>query len=177
VGQEAQVGERPTRFPRWLTGLFLLAASGLAWMTSRSISVSLPASRLERSWWLGLTVAFALAGTWELCGLENWVGAEARTLARAEDVYYPRALFQKAVISLTFAATVVCLGRIWRKRKSYQPALWFFGLYLAISIVNLLSLHSIDNYAGLSWHGITLIGAFKLLCAAATLLSVFRARQ
>ena len=104
-------------------------------------------------------------------------GAEARAWARAEDVYHPRALFQKGAISLTFATMLVFLGLVWHQRKPHQLALFFFGLYLAISIVNLLSFHSIDNYAGRSWHGITLVAALKFVCVAATLHSVFRARR
>ena len=40
------------------------------------------------------------------------------------------------------------------------------GLYLGISLVNLVSLHVIDKLADLSWHGLTLVQALKLGCSA-----------
>jgi hypothetical protein len=44
-----------------------------------------------------------------------------------------------------------------------------FGLYLGISVVNLVSLHVIDQIADLSWHGLSLVQALKLGCTAMTL--------
>ena len=168
---------RASNVPRVLTGLLLLAASAVAWMVLRSIPKRTEAASWGSRWWVAVTVTLSLACIWELFGLERWVGSEARTLARAEDVYYPRAWFQKGVISITVAATLVFLGVVWRKRTSYQALFLFLGLYLALSIVNLLSFHSIDEYTGLSWHGVTLIEAMKCVCAAATLRGVLQARQ
>jgi hypothetical protein len=112
-----------------------------------------------------------------LFGLESWVEVHVRALARAGDVYHSRAVFQKAVISVTSAAAIVGLCLLWRKRKAHKFVLVFFGLYLAISVVNLLSWHAIDKYAGLSWLGVSLVEALKAVCAAATLKGVWQARQ
>jgi hypothetical protein len=43
--------------------------------------------------------------------------------------------------------------------------------------VNLVSLHVIDRMADLSWRGVSLVQALKLLCAALTLAGVRRARR
>jgi hypothetical protein len=163
----------PAVIPRLLTGLLLLAAAALVWMRFRSLSNITETWCAERRWWLVLTVALALAGIWEWFGLENRVGFQVRAWARAEDVYYPRALFQKGIISATLAATLVFLGFLWRERRPHRVALFSFGLYFIFSVINLLSFHSIDKYAGLSWQGVTLIEALKFVCAAATLVGVW----
>jgi NO-binding membrane sensor protein with MHYT domain len=103
---------------------------------------------------------------WELLGLENWLGERARAMARAEDLYYSRALVQKVVISAAVAATVLLLPFIQRMRRSNRLVLVAFVLYLAISAVNLVSLHAIDKVADLSWHRVSLVQALKLGCAA-----------
>jgi hypothetical protein len=43
--------------------------------------------------------------------------------------------------------------------------------------VNLLSLHAIDKFAGLSCLGVSLVEALKFVCAAATLKGVWQVRQ
>jgi hypothetical protein len=156
-----------------MIGLLLLAAAVLAWMRFRSLSNITESWRAEHRWWLVLTVALALVGIWELFGLENRVGFQVRAWARAEDVYYPRGLFQKGIISVTLAATLASLGFLWRERRPHRVPLLSFGLYVVLSVINLLSFHSIDKYAGLSWQGVTLIEALRFVCAAATLLGVW----
>lgn len=100
-----------------------------------------------------------------------------RAMARMGDVYHARSMFQKAIISVTFAAftTFLCVG--WRKQGLERVLPVFFGLYLFIAAINLLSLHSLDKYAGISWQGVTLVEALKLLCAIATLRAVCQARR
>ena len=93
-------------------------------------------------------------------------------MARAGDFYYPRAVFQKVVISVAVAALAVFLLFVRRARSSRRLLLAGFGLYLGISVVNLVSLHVIDQVADLSWHGLTLVQALKLGCAAMTLRGV-----
>jgi hypothetical protein len=166
---------RSTAIPRLTTGILWLAASVLAWMAGRSSSCSRESSSQDNRWWKALAVALILAAGWEMFGLENLVGNYARAWAHAVDVYYPRALLQKGIISVTIAAALVFLGLGWRKRKPYRLPVFFFGLYLAISVVNLLSFHWIDEYAALSWHGVTLVEGLKFLCAAATLKGVSQA--
>ena len=168
---------RPIAIPRLMTALLLLASSVVAWVICSSIAGNPERANQRHRRWQVLATALTLACIWELFGLENWVGIHVRALARAGDVYYSRAVFQKATISVTIAATFVFLCFWWRKRRSYQVLLVFFGLYLAIAAVDLLSFHSIDKYAGLSWHGISLVEALKFLCAAATLKGVYQARQ
>lgn len=168
---------RATRVLRWMTGLLWLAAAVTAWLTFRSSSNSRETSYREHLWWQALALALVLACGWEMFGLENWVGTQARAWAHAEHVYYERALFQRGFVSVALAATLVFLGFVWRKRRPYQLALLFFGLYLAITLVNLISLHALDQYAGLAWHGITLIGVLKFLCAAATLKGICQAKR
>lgn len=177
VEADGRENTRPSTIPRLMTGFLWLAAAVAAGMAFRSAFSRPETTSRERRWWLALVVALTLACIWELSGLESWVGSQARALARAEDVYYPRAVLQKGTISVIIAATLVFLGFVWRKRRPHQLALFFFGLYVAVSIVNLLSFHSIDKYAGLSWHGVTLIEALKFVFAAATLKGVCQARQ
>lgn len=170
----ARRNSRSTVVGRVTTGILWLAASVLAGMAVRSRFNSRESLSRDNGQWKALAVAFLLAAGWELFGLEDRVGNHARAWAHAVDVYYPRALLQKGVISVTLAATLVFLGLGFRQRKPHQPLI-FFGLYLAISVVNLLSFHWIDEYAGLSWQGVTLVEALKLLCAAAALKGVGKA--
>lgn len=168
---------RPTAIPRLMTALLLLASSVVAWVICGSVASQPGGSNRRLRRWQVMAAALTLACIWELFGLENWVWMHVRALARAGDVYYSRALFQKAIISVTIAATFVFLCLMWRKQRSHPVLLVFFGLYLAISVVNLLSFHSMDNIARLSWLGITLVESLKLVCAAATLKGVWQARQ
>lgn len=157
-----------------LTGVSLLAASAIALMVFLVVPKPPEASSRGRRGWLVLSLTLALACIWELSRLEQWVGTHSRALAHAEDLYYPRAWFQKGMLSLTVAASLVFLSYLWRKRGTYQLALFFFSLYLALSTVNLISFHSIDEYTGISWRGVTLVEALKFLCAVATLIGVFQ---
>jgi hypothetical protein len=168
---------RPTAIPRLMTALLLLASSVVAWVICGSVASQPERSNRRLRRWQVLAAALTLACIWELFGLENWVWMHVRALARAGDVYYSRAVFQKAIISVTIAATFVFLCLMWRKQRSHQVLLVFFGLYLAIAVVDLLSLHSIDKIAGLSLLGVTLVESLKLVCAAATLKGVWQARQ
>jgi len=52
-----------------------------------------------------------------------------------------------------------------------------FVLYPAIAAVNVVSLHVIDRVADLSWHGVSLVQALKLGCAAMTLQGVRKMRR
>ncbi len=171
------VHSRPTALPRLLTSLLFLAGTVLAWKSRQPPSVSGGGTGSERRWWGALLVLLALACLWELLGLENWLGNRARAMARAENLYYTRVMIQKVVISVTSAATLGFLIFVWRARSSRRLLLLSFGLYLGISAVNLVSLHTIDKLAQLSWHGVSLVRALKLGGAALTLYGVCRARQ
>jgi len=98
-------------------------------------------------------------------------------MARAGDLYYPRVVFQKAVISVAVGATVLFLLFIRRTRISRRLVLISFVLYLAIAAVNVVSLHAIDRVADLSWHSVSLVQALKLGCAAMTLQGVRKMRR
>jgi hypothetical protein len=165
----------PAYAPRFLTGLLFLAVLMAAWSAGRSATA--PEGRLspETRWWQALVVLSALACLWELLGLESWLGERARALAHAQDFYYPRVVFQKTVISMAVAATILLLPFIRRTRGSHRLVLLSVSLYLAISAVNLVSLHVIDEVADLSWHGVSLTQALKLGCAAMALLGVWQA--
>ncbi|MGC3960191.1 MAG: hypothetical protein QM813_20380 [Verrucomicrobiota bacterium] len=128
-------------------------------------------TRVPRTWWV-IVVGFALAGIWELVGLEHSLGNWARSFARAEDVYYFRPVLQRAVISVIGAALLVWFGFGGRRRKC---SLWVvgFGLYVAIATVNLFSLHAIDRYATASWHGVTAVDAVKFSCAMLAFCSLY----
>jgi NO-binding membrane sensor protein with MHYT domain len=76
------------------------------------------------------------------------------------------------VISVAVAATATFLLFVRRARSSRRLLLVCFSLYLGISLVNLVSLHAIDRIADLSWHGLALVQALKLGCAAMTLRGV-----
>jgi len=152
--------------PRFLTGLLLLVAMIAAWSVGPSTKAPDVRAGPETRWWLALAVLLALASLWELFGLENWLGERARAMARAGDFYYSRALVQKLVISAAVAAMVLLLPFIQRTRSSNRLVLVAFALYVAISAVNLVSLHAIDKVADLSWHGMSLVQALKLGCSA-----------
>jgi hypothetical protein len=151
----------------WATGILLLAASVFAGMNSRDVPRARQTSGVARRWRLILALALALAAGWELLGLENWVGNLARAWARAEDVYFSREWFQRMSISAVIAAAIVVLGVAWHQRWPHRALLVCFGLYLAISLANLLSLHALDRYAGIRWHGVTLVDGLKFIAAAA----------
>jgi hypothetical protein len=167
---------RPPALPRWVTALLFLAAAVAAWGAGPSAEGSNWGSGHGRRWWQMLAVLLALACLWELSGLETWLGAQARALARAEDFYYPRALFQKFVVSVAIVAAISFLLFIRRTCSSRRLLLASFALYLAISLVNLVSWHVIDKVADLSWHGLTLAQALKLGCAAVALAGAQKAR-
>jgi hypothetical protein len=154
--------------PRWLTALLFLIAAVAAWSGGPSAQGSSAGRRQGNHGWQVLAVAMALACLWEGFGLESWLGAQARAMARAEDFYYPRAVFQKVVISVTIAATILFFLFIRRVSNPARLLLAPFALYLAISGVNLVSWHPIDTVADLSWRGLTLVQALKLGCAALT---------
>jgi hypothetical protein len=157
---------------RWATGLaWLLCVAVLGrqlWLARESSRPARGVSHLD----LGFAVGFALAGIWELAGFETTLGNWARSLARAEDVFYPRVIFQKAIISVAVAAGIAWLG-FGGRRHAFPLWLRSFGLYLAIAIVNLFSLHAIDQYATASWHGLTLVDALKCSCAGIALSSLY----
>ena len=168
----------PTKSPvlRWAVGLaWLLAAAVLVRRLQRARNVPAPGTMISR-WGLLLAAGFALAGVWELAGLENLLGHQARSLARAEDLYYPRAIFQKLVIAVTIAAALVGLALAWRKCVA-RPWLLGLGLYLTVTLVNLLSLHVVDQFAGRAWHGVVFVDAIKLLCAVTALVSLLRTKS
>lgn len=155
-----------SNLPRWLTGLLLLIAVIGGWEARRSRKAPEGRPETEDRLGLALVVVLAMACAWELLGLEVWLGERARALARVGDFYYPRALVQKVVISMAVAAAVVVFPLIRRARKSDRLVVVAVGLYVVISAVNLVSLHAIDRVAELSWHGMSLVQAMKLGCAA-----------
>jgi hypothetical protein len=155
---------------RLAAGLLFLCAAVLAWSARGGLQVL-----AEPRWRRAITLALALACLWELLALEYWIGTQARAIALAGDMYYPRALFQKGVISAICGIAAVGFGFLARAPRAHRLWLGAFGLYAALSAVNLISLHTIDRIAELSWHGVTLIYALKLCCAALTLLGVWTA--
>ena len=174
-GDDPIMHPHPAAMPRLLTALLFLAATVVAWGAGQSPAGSNGRAGSEDRCWQVLAVLFALACLWESFGLENWLGAQARAMARAGDLYYPRAVFQKVVISVAVAAMGVFLLFVRRARSSRRLLRVGFGLYLGISVVNLVSLHAIDRIADLSWHGLTLFQALKIGCTAMTLRGVVMA--
>ena len=171
-GDDPKMHAHPAVIPRLLTALLFLAATVAAWGSGQSPAGSNGRPGSEKRWWQALAVLLALACLGEFFGMEGWLGAQGRAMARAEDFYYPRAAFQKVMISVAVAATAGFLLFVWRARRSHRLLLVGFGLYLGISLVNLVSLHVVDRIADLSWHGITLVQALKTGCAAMTLRGV-----
>lgn len=154
--------------PSWLTALLFLAAAVAAWGAS-------PAS--GKRWWQSLALFLALACLWELSGLENWLDAHARAMATAGDFYFLRRVFQKAAISVICAATITFVIFLSHARGLHRLLLMALGLYLGIAAANLVSLHTIDQFASLSWHGVTLVQALKFGCAALILHGICRVRR
>ena len=171
-GDDPKMHAHPAAIPCLLTALLFLAATVVARNSGQSPGGSSGRPGPENRWWQALAVLLALACLEEFFGLEGWLGAQGRVMARAEDFYYPRAAFQKVVISVAVAATAGFLLFVRRARSSRRLLLVCFGLYLGISLVNLVSLHVIDRIADLSWHGLTLVQALKIGCAAMTLRGV-----
>ena len=168
---------RPAALPRLLTGLFFLAAMMTAWSAGHPASSAHGGAGQDARWWQVLVVLLALACLAEVLGLESWVGTQARAMARAKDSYYLRVVFQKVVISTAVAATVLLLLLLRCARRSRRLLLISLTLYLAVSAVNLMSLHAIDKVADLSWHGLSLVQALKLACAAMTWQGVRKVRD
>lgn len=165
---------RPAALARWLTALLFLAAAVVAWTASRTTQGSIPAA--DKRGWQIMAVLAVLACLCELCGLEAWLSARLRAMARAGDVYYLRIAVQKVVVSGIVAATILLLIVVWRARRSRRLLLAGLASYLAISLVNLSSLHVIDQVTDLSWRGLSLVQALKLACAAMCLLGACRHR-
>ena len=163
--------------PRLLTSLLLLASMIAAWAAGLPTKAANGRPGAETRWWQVLVLLLALACLWELFGLESWLGNRARAMARAADLYYLRVVLQKVMVSVAVAAAVLLLPFIRRTRRSRRLALVSFALYLAIAVVNLVSLHAIDKVADLSWHGVSLVQALKLGCAAMTLIGVCRMQR
>lgn len=155
---------------RYATGLVWLASAVLLWRRQKTpAQQQSPSSR----WRWPLVMGLALAGIWELAGLESRLGDLTRDLARAGDVYYSRAVFQEACISIMGALVVVSLGFGWRK-GSVRRFYFAVGLYFTIAAANLLSFHAIDQLLGRSWHGMTPVDTIKLLCALLVLAGLVR---
>jgi len=135
------------------------------------------AAGADTRFWQILAVLLLLAGLGELFAVEDWLGARAREIARAHDLYYLRSAFQKISVSLAGAATLVWLILGGRARRPRRLLLLAGGLYLGISAANLVSLHAVDRFADLSWRGITLVQALKLACALLILIGIHTARR
>ena len=165
LGDQEKHHPHPSALPRLVTALLLLASLLAAWDASPSPSGDSISQRRQHLWRKALLTGLALASLWELLGLEHWLGVQARTFARAEDLYYPRMVFQKAMISAVVASAAVLLVFVRQTRPSRRLLLVFLILYFGISAVNLLSLHVIDKVADLSWHGLALVQVLKLACA------------
>jgi len=163
----------PAAAPRLLIGLFFLAATGVAWRVNRSKSSSSEAADVTVLWWRRTMLALALAGLWELTGAQNWLDTHLRAVARMEDFYYLRGLAQKAAISTLIPSVGFLLLWFLRVRVYQRLFVSVFVLYVALSVVDLVSLHAIDQVADRSWHGITVIQALKLGCAVLLLERVF----
>jgi hypothetical protein len=173
----------PRTLPRFITALLFLAAAGYSWRASgrrtsglkngTTWKSSLPIQG-DGSWRGILPIYLLLFCVWELFGLEGWVGNHARAIARSEDWYYPRMIFQKAVISLAAVLTAAFVMFLCRTSGSRRVALIGVGLYSGISLINLVSFHAIDQIAEISWHGVMFVQALKLGCAVVILLGLLR---
>jgi hypothetical protein len=174
LDETSEARPAPSAFPRILTALIFLLVAVKAATNGRSASDFQTNYGQTKRWWWMLASAFLLACLWELFNLETLLGDQARVWARAVDLYYPRVLFQKIAISGVAAATIFSLVRVWLRPIPYRGGLLFFGAYLGLAAVNLLSLHAIDQIAERSWHGLALIQALKLGCAGLTLRGICR---
>jgi hypothetical protein len=148
-------------------------AGGDACATPNSAATSKMGFNARGEAW-GLTLGLGMACVCELIGLEGWIGAWVRDLAHAGDFYYPRTGFQKFAISAMIAGLAAFVLSLRRGTVAQRLAWALFGLYVVICLVNLLSLHAIDQAANLSWHGLTLVQALKLACAGLTWYAVSR---
>ena len=175
LDDDANDHPRPAALPRWLTALLFLAAAVAAWSAGRTADGATPAA--DKRWWRIMALLSVLASLCELFGLETWLGARLRAMAQAGDVYYLRIAVQKVAISGILAATILLLIFVWRARRSHRLLLVGLASYLAISLMNLSSLHVVDQVADLSWHGLSLVQALKLACAAVSLRGAYSTRR
>ena len=159
--------------PRYLTGLLLLVAAVVAWRRFAGVATPGVAGGTN---WLKLVGAFGAAALWELFGLEGPVDDFVRRVAHQEDWYYLRGGVQEVAISVIVAIALLLAWRVVRGCARHQLVEGSLLLYVALSAVNLVSLHSIDQLANLSWHGVTLIQSLKLACAAVLAVAALRIR-
>lgn len=157
---------------RWLTGATWLFAAAMLVRQMRRNPIQPAYPGVSKCGWVTLAIGLVLAGVWELGGLENTLGTWARSVARTEDVYYQRAGFQKAVSSMVVALVLV-LFWVGRRHQRLRLLPLGFGLYLALALVNLLSLHAIDRFAAIAWHGLVLVDVLKFLCAAVAIFGLY----
>lgn len=163
--------------PRFLTGLLFLVAAALSWRRFQSEPGDEESNGSGARLWLTAAASFTVAAIWELAGVESRVDSLVRKLAHQEDWYYLRGVVQKVAISFIAALVLLVLARVFRAKGPRRLAAVFFLSYVALSAINLVSLHSIDQIANYAWHGVSLIQGLKLGCAVALSLLLFAARD
>ena len=163
---------RPAAFPRLLTALLFLAATVSAWGARPVTRRSQQAARSGEP---------LVAGAGRAAGAGLPVG-----VARAGELAARACADDGARGGFLLPARCVSEGRHQRGHRRHHPfvpvpsaheprrrlLVGSFALYLAIALVNLVSWHPIDQVADLSWHGLMLVQALKLGCAAITLRGV-----
>jgi len=176
----AQTDDAPWAWPRVVMGCLLLAAAAMAGRLWRRCANS-PQTRREACRWGGWALALAILGLGELAGWEIAVGSRGRALARAGDWYYLRGGWQKGVLSLVLVAILARGVNWWRQRRRHLNFVPFgLELYLALILMDLISLHAVDQFLRSGWRGLWVIHALKLGLAGALLIQTavnFKHRQ
>jgi len=171
-GSHVPEGYRTPVLFRWLLGLIWCASAVALWFGASPLMGAEAAARPGRGGLRVLPFVLLLTGCWEAFGAGDWVGTQVRAWARAEELYHGRVIFQKVMVCLLFAIAVMVAHRAWGRRRAIHPVLFGFGIYLALTLADLVSLHGLDQWAWRSWHGIPLLGACKMVCAIVLLISI-----
>jgi hypothetical protein len=159
--------------PRLLTAFLFFLAAIFYQKTTIHLDICSQHKSIN-NWRLFLTTFFVLAGIWEFFNVEIVLSEQVRALARAFDMYDSRMYFQKAVVSIVIGMIMIStIGFCF----SYHPTkclLAFLSLYAGISLVNLFSLHAIDSFMAITWHGFTVVQSLKLISAFLMLYEILR---
>jgi len=169
---------RPSVWVHPLLGLLLLAASVFAGIKAkRSRTAAATEEAGESTVWLAFAVLLAAGAIMELSGIAGHITAWGRRLAEEQGVYELRRPAQKAIMAALAAAGLglfILFIRAIRKPGPHR-ALWWAGIglavYLAMSVVSILSFHAVDAASRMLWHGVSPVDAARGAGALAAFLA------
>ena len=177
---EPQEKSLRTRTPVRISLFILLAASGLLCLTlyKRRHSAGTPGSLQEGRRWMVFAVVLLLAAASEFLLLDEMLTEWGRGIAISSNVYFMRRPVQMAGIAIIaggggslFILSLVSLLRN-RALSRLRLAGICLSIYLAVSLVEMLSFHQVDSLKRFVYLGVSIIDWGKGFGAAATLAAV-----